>query len=128
MRKCKRCGLEQEKELFANAGKRNGIQYYRHVCISCYSDIKGERKKDMKAFVDEYKKDKMCEICGLADFRVLEFHHARGKKEFCIGNVKKLGYGPKKIMEEIEKCDILCGNCHKILHYEERRQKYNRVV
>ena len=27
------------------------------------------------------------------------------------------GYSKKKIIKEIEKCDTLCANCHRIEHY-----------
>jgi hypothetical protein len=33
----------------------------------------------------------------------------------------RLGLSVARIKEEIEKCTILCANCHRIEHYDERQ-------
>lgn len=60
----------------------------------------------------------MCKNCGNEDFRVLEFHHNRDK-DFVISNAAISGFSIEKIKSEIEKCDVLCANCHRIEHYIE---------
>lgn len=56
-----------------------------------------------------------CKICGEEDPTILSFHHTRDKK-FIIskGIVNCVPYDI--LFEEAKKCDILCGNCHFILH------------
>lgn len=55
---------------------------------------------------------KACVDCGNADMRVLEFDHLRDKK-FSIA--EKLGDASfETLQKEIEKCEVVCANCHKI--------------
>lgn len=48
--------------------------------------------------------------CPETDIRTLEFHHVNPKeKRFNIGRSK----GIVTLIKEIEKCELLCANCHK---------------
>lgn len=62
-----------------------------------------------------------CIKCGQNHPATLDFHHRDPKTK--INNVSTM-LGTKKskkaILEEIEKCDVLCANCHRILHHDER--------
>ncbi len=54
---------------------------------------------------------KGCLDCGEKDLTVLEFDHVRGVK---IKEVSKLfNSTPEMIYAEIDKCDVVCANCHK---------------
>lgn len=55
-----------------------------------------------------------CNCCGNEDFRVLEFHHQDGIKEANIGKIKEYRWVSVEI--ELEKCILLCRNCHAELH------------
>ena len=80
--------------------------------------IKQYREK-VKQFLINYKKNKKCERCGNDDFRVLEFHHRDpAEKDIKISSAIKRGWSISRILKEIEKCQILCANCHRIVHYE----------
>ena len=47
----------------------------------------------------------------------LEFHHKNPKeKEFLISG-PRLTYSLKRLTEEAKKCELLCSNCHKEIHY-----------
>jgi hypothetical protein len=59
----------------------------------------------------EYFASHPCIDCGERDPVVLEFDHLRDKK-FSIG-AKLTVYPWQAILEEIEKCEVVCGNCHK---------------
>jgi len=64
----------------------------------------------------EYKGGR-CQICGYDGCpEVLEFHHVDGnKKDF---GISQRGYTRswKKVMEELDKCVMLCANCHREVH------------
>jgi len=119
-RTCKECKKEFPIEKFANAGIVNGKQYYRHYCKSCYYDRKNIRRKRIREEFLEYKKTLKCYRCGFADYRALEFHHLDGKeKEFTLSYASSNGYSIDRIMQEAQKCIVLCSNCHAIEHFKE---------
>lgn len=59
----------------------------------------------------EYKGGK-CSLCGYdKSYAALQFHHRNPKeKSFSISNPKTRSW--EKIKIELDKCDILCSNCH----------------
>lgn len=69
--------------------------------------------------IAEYLADKACIGCGEADPVVLEFDH-RENKEFNIGEAVRRGVGLKRLLAEMDKCDIRCANCHRRKTYRER--------
>lgn len=51
---------------------------------------------------------------------VFQIHHKNPKDKLFVVNTRTLiNYAWKKILEEIKKCNLLCANCHFILHNEE---------
>jgi len=67
-----------------------------------------------------------CSECGNSNVFVLEFHHQdKNEKE----NVSKLLYGNwKSIKKEIEKCILLCGNCHSNIHSGGTNKNKNKLL
>ena len=64
-------------------------------------------------------KGNICTRCGYSkSARAMVFHHLDPKsKDFAIGS---LGYTRswKKVVAELEKCVLLCSNCHAEVHDE----------
>lgn len=121
-RTCEVCGETKKLEDFATAGITNGVKYYRYKCKACYSVVKYARKSANREWFNEYRKTLSCKACGLHDHRVLEFHHRDpSAKEKAVTTM--MYNSREKIEAEIAKCDVLCANCHRILHYEERLEK-----
>ena len=60
-----------------------------------------------------------CENCGELDPQVLEFHHV-GKKDMEITRMVTGGWSIRRIQDEINKCRVLCANCHRKITIEER--------
>jgi tryptophanyl-tRNA synthetase len=59
----------------------------------------------------------------------LDFHHTEPKKT--NKKVHKLvsdGHTKIRIQKEIEKCVVLCSNCHRVHHEEERKNKRKIVA
>lgn len=63
-----------------------------------------------------------CVSCGETDVACLDFHHRDPEtKEGHIGEFRK--FGMKRLLTEIAKCDVLCANCHRKHHRDERQNK-----
>lgn len=80
--------------------------------------IKEQSRKNKQRNRDWYnsvKKSENCKNCGENRAAALVFHHISDKS----GNVARLvsqEYGIETIAKEIEKCVILCSNCHRVHH------------
>ena len=90
--------------------------YYDSMCKSCKSKYITERRRKIKLKAIEYKGGK-CVKCGydnLATPEVFDFHHIDpSQKDFAIGSqVRKF----ETLKEELDKCVLLCANCHRIEH------------
>jgi hypothetical protein len=75
-----------------------------------------QRRKAIKLKALEYK-GKRCIFCKYSNYvGALEFHHKdSATKEFGIG---QKGYTRSwvKVKEELDKCILVCSNCHKEVH------------
>jgi hypothetical protein len=71
--------------------------------------LAGNRRK----WLVEYKRTLSCIRCGENHPATLTFHHKKSTdKSFEIGNAIALGVSLQKLIAEIEKCEVLCANCH----------------
>jgi hypothetical protein len=94
-----------------------GRGYYR--CTKCRMDAVSRKRRKLKLDIVAYKGGK-CQLCGYDKcIAALEFHHKDfNKKEFTLSSKGKT-YGLKKLKEEVDKCDLLCSNCHRETHHKE---------
>lgn len=84
-----------------------------------------------RAYVLRYFRKHPCSVCGEKDPVVLCFHHRNpAEKEYGVSYLIGKG-GLDRLIAEIEKCDVLCCNCHFRLHRglerQERRAKRLRL-
>jgi transcription elongation factor Elf1 len=74
------------------------------------------RKKVREQF-QAYKKTLSCLICGESESACLDFHHLDpSKKDAAIGEIMASSPSIAKVMIEVEKCVVLCANCHRKVH------------
>jgi len=75
-----------------------------------------ERRKKLRKMAREYKGGK-CVLCGYNKCQdALDFHHKNpNKKDFGL-SVKGLTRSWDKIKSEIDKCALVCANCHREIH------------
>lgn len=78
-------------------------------------------RKERRDWFFELKKTLSCERCSISDYRVLDFHHIDAKeKDLEVSNLVGQRAAKEKILAEISKCRVLCANCHRIEHWEEK--------
>ena len=80
-----------------------------------------ERERLLAKRLREYKATLKCELCCENHPACIDFHHRDvKKKEVSISYAVGRGWGWTRIMKEIEKCQVLCANCHRKLHWDNR--------
>jgi 5-methylcytosine-specific restriction endonuclease McrA len=75
-----------------------------------------KRRKKIRQMAAEYKGGR-CQICGYNRcLEAMEFHHLNNsEKDFGISH-KGYSRGWKKVKAELDKCVMLCANCHREVH------------
>lgn len=108
--KLKICKIHGETE-YRQEGTKN-----RFRCIKCASLAVKKRRTKLKELAVEYKGG-CCEFCGYSKIiEVLEFHHKDpSEKDFGIAEKGKTR-DFQLIKNELDKCLMLCANCHREEH------------
>lgn len=76
-----------------------------------------KRRREIRDWIWEYKTNLECIKCGEDATACLDFHHLdEDQKDLSLGLAKQNGWGIGRIKKEIEKCIVLCSNCHRKLH------------
>ena len=78
------------------------------------------RRKKRKAFQD-WKATLSCVKCGFSHVAALDFHHTKAEEKEGIVSQLVRGGQFKKARAEAEKCIVLCANCHRVHHFEEKK-------
>jgi hypothetical protein len=71
------------------------------------------QKQVNKQRLAEIKESSGCKDCGESNPIVLDFDHLKDKK-YNISRMIHDGFSWKAIKKEIEKCEVVCANCHRI--------------
>lgn len=91
---------------------RNTTKYKNNRYLKRWSQAK-------KAF--DYLGGK-CKQCGEDHVAALSFHHRDpSEKEYLVSRLLQKVLPWNEIEEEVKKCDLLCENCHRKLHFDQKR-------
>lgn len=79
--------------------------------------MRGSKKETLKLY-KTFKENAACITCGEDHYATLEFHHRDpSTKTMAVGKMVRMGYSWNTIRDEMDKCDVLCSNCHRKVHY-----------
>ena len=94
---------------------RRGKRKYQSYCKPCANKRRYKNQKLLKQRMFEYLGGE-CKHCGVKEpLCIFDFHHTDPKeKEFTLNQKKSLSFD--KIKLELDKCVVLCANCHRIEH------------
>lgn len=113
---CIDCNTEKPISLFyKQKAHKHGVMSY---CKDCFNKRCTERWIQRK--IDAIKcKGSKCENCSLElndyNYPVFEFHHLDPtKKEFDWSKLRL--QTQTTITKELDKCQLLCANCHRLVH------------
>ena len=130
-KQCKNCKGVFDREQFY---KLTGTQYKPtwdcrdSFCKSCRIVYSTERRQGIKSKAIEYKGGK-CEDCGIVSSNenqiIFDFHHLDpAQKEISFG---KSNVQFEKLRVELDKCVILCSNCHRLRHHQQFKSTLNHL-
>jgi hypothetical protein len=111
---CKECGKKLTRSHYSN-NKRQ------------YLDRNTRSYLKRRELVREIK-SRACADCGIQyPFYVMDFDHREGEtKEYELSRVDRITI--RALMREIEKCDVVCANCHRVRTYERRIKHEGKVI
>jgi hypothetical protein len=126
---CTKCGEEKSVEEFRFSNKAaNKRASWCKPCFAAHEKRayeSPERKKAIlesnqtrsvrnRRFLWDFLSSHPCKVCGEPDPVVLEFNHLDPtKKTMAVTDMASGSYGVTRLKEEIEKCEVMCSNCHR---------------
>lgn len=93
--------------------QREAQRRYYQANKELYNKRAKERQARVRKKIREIKETSPCTDCGVNyPFYVMQFDHLEEFEK--VGNIGKLivHRGVNVVMEEIEKCEVVCANCH----------------
>ena len=110
MQNCSKCSTELNESNAYKKGNR-----YQSLCKSCFTDYVSQRWVKRKLEAVQSKGGK-CQCCGYDKYHgALEFHHLDPKeKDFDWRKTRQMS--KTKLQDELDKCVLLCANCHREVH------------
>ncbi len=87
-----------------------------------YNSHQQKYQRRMKALLRRYKTLKGCADCGYREHHAaLEFDHLPGYDKSGTRMARGSGISRKRIKAELQKCEVVCRNCHGIRTWERQQ-------
>ena len=129
MKYCGGCNDDRNIEEFGNnKSSKDGKQSQCRSCMSKlyrksrlkksehYKNVSLERNRNNTKLFREWKEERGCKFCNETFGPCLQLHHTdSNEKENEVANLAKWSF--TKMVEEAEKCIVVCGNCHTKIHH-----------
>ena len=130
MKTCTLCKLPKPlSEFNKKASSKDGLQNKCRECSKLaakrhyeenaeyYLEKNQRHREEKRLWLEQLKDELKCQNCGESEPCCLDFHHLDPQeKDFTVSQAASWGYSTERIQVEIEKCVILCANCHRKYH------------
>lgn len=148
MKICIECNFEKEDDEFSFRNKSRNLRNSK--CKSCHKEYAKNHyqknkslyikrafkssvlyRKRNQQFICDYLLNHPCVDCDESDIIVLDFDHKNQKTKTIEISKMISNYSWERILEEIEKCDVRCANCHRrrtAKQVKNYKIKYARMV
>lgn len=85
-------------------------------------EARKRRRRSILKAIQDLKEENPCLDCEeYYPYFVMDYHHRDPEtKERCIATMVQRGVRLDKILQEIDKCDLLCSNCHRLREFYAR--------
>ena len=111
-KKCNKCYVQKSVQEFYKTPANTGGRFY--TCVACITIARKVRWFE----VFKYKGSK-CEHCGISDLNhpeIYEYHHKDpALKKGTVGSMLS-SFSDETLYAEVDKCILVCANCHSIEH------------
>ena len=135
MKRCRVCGKEfmdrsrSQTAIYCSrkcCKKISDEKYYEKNRLTLNKKMRENHRKRIDKFISTYKKGKSCSLCGYnKHYEILQFHHKEpSEKSFEITLHKIAKKTQEEIKKEMNKCILICPNCHFLLHSRGELRKY----
>ena len=121
-RYCKKC----QKVLMRRKREKPGFNLYEATKMRKW---RAENKTELNARLREQRREKKewldsqkvkCARCPETHVACMDFHHRDPSEKDGTLSQKVATWTLERIKTEVAKCDVLCANCHRKLHYDEK--------
>ena len=119
---CTICNVEKLiTDFYRQGDRKNGSS----MCKKCFNKYCSDRWVDKKIDAINYKGNS-CVDCNVSyptyPYVIFDFHHLDpSDKDVDWSKLRLRSWN--KIVEELDKCILLCSNCHRMRHYNEWSQR-----
>lgn len=101
----------KNKEDQAKAARKH-YEANRDAMIRRAAEHTSKLREDIKLYIQDLKNKTPCLDCDRQyPFYVMQFDHIKGEKLFNLAMMNQR-WSWKRVLAEIEKCEIVCANCH----------------
>ena len=137
LKHCKKCNTTKpltEEYWHKRKSHHTGWEFYCKECVhktttagyhknkTKWNETTKRNRDKVAKLIYEYKSSIGCAKCNESRYYVLDFHHIDpNQKLFQIGGGENGGWEKNK--KEIDKCIILCSNCHREYHHFQRETR-----
>jgi 5-methylcytosine-specific restriction endonuclease McrA len=124
MKRCTKCKkLKNLSSFYIDRSRKDGLGY---MCKKCRRQINKIFRRKQIQILHELKSNG-CSICGYNTYPgALDFHHVNPKDKKFTLSAQAMNRKTERVINELNKCILLCKNCHAEIRINEGYQNESK--